>query len=102
MMGTDSSVKGLTMNGKTAAVGTITSPTITTGCGKLKFKYGYPFSESNGIKFKVEIKQDGAVVKTYTIEDKTATKLAAYDYEVEVNISGEFQIVFTNLCPSNK
>lgn len=101
MMGTDSSVKGLTMNGKTAAVGTITSPTITTGCGTLKFMYGYPFSESNGIKFKVEIKQNGAVVNTYTIEDKTATKLQAYDYEVEVNISGEFQIVFTNLCPSN-
>lgn len=101
MMGADSSVKGMTMNGKTSTVGTITSPTISTGCGTLKFKYGYPFSESKGIKFKVEIKQNGTVVETYTIDDPSATKLKAYEYEAEVNVSGEFQIVFTNLSPSN-
>ena len=101
MMGADSSVKGMTMNGKTSTVGTITSPTISTGCGTLKFKYGYPFSESKGIKFKVEIKQNGAVVETYTIDDPSAIKLKAYEYEAEVNVSGEFQIVFTNLSPSN-
>lgn len=101
MMGADSSVKGMTMNGKTSAVGTITSPTISTGCGTLKFKYGYPFSESNGVKFKVEIKQNGAVVETYTINEPSATKLKAYEYEAEVNVSGEFQIVFTNLSPSS-
>lgn len=101
MMGEDGSVKGMTMNGKTSAVGTITSPTISTGCGTLKFKYGYPFSESNGVKFKVEIKQNGAVVETYTINEPSATKLKAYEYEAEVNVSGEFQIVFTNLSPSN-
>lgn len=101
MMGADSSVKGMTMNGKTSTVGTITSPTISTGCGTLKFKYGYPFSESKGIKFKVEIKQNGAVVETYTINDPSAIKLKAYEYEAEVNVSGEFQIVFTNLSPSN-
>ena len=101
MMGEDGSVKGMTMNGKTSAVGTITSPIISTGCGTLKFKYGYPFSESKGIKFKVEIKQNGTVVETYTIDDPSAAKLKAYDYEAEVNVSGEFQIVFTNLSPSN-
>lgn len=101
MMGADSSVKGMTMNGKTSTVGTITSPTISTGCGTLKFKYGYPFSESKGIKFKVDIKQNGAVVETYTIDDPSAIKLKAYEYEAEVNVSGEFQIVFTNLSPSN-
>ena len=101
MMGADSSVKGMTMNGKTSTVGTITSPTISTGCGTLKFKYGYPFSESKGIKFKVDIKQNGAVVETYTINDPSAIKLKAYEYEAEVNVSGEFQIVFTNLSPSN-
>lgn len=101
MMGADSSVKGMTMNGKTSTVGTITSPTISTGCGTLTFKYGYPFSESKGIKFKVEIKQNGAVVETYTIDDPSAIKLKAYEYEAEVNVSGEFQIVFTNLSPSN-
>lgn len=101
MMGADSSVKGMTMNGKTSAVGTITSPTISTGCGTLKFKYGYPFGEANGIKFKVDIKQNGTVVETYTINDPSAIKLKAYEYEAEVNVSGEFQIVFTNLSPSN-
>lgn len=101
MMGTDGSVKGMTMNGKTSAKGTITSPTLTTGCGTLKFNYGFPFTESQGIDFKVEIKQNGAVVKTFQVKNASATKLKAYAFEEEVNVAGEFQIVFTNNSPSN-
>jgi hypothetical protein len=88
------------MNGKTSTKGTITSPTITTGCGTLKFNYGLPFSDTK-IKFSVEIKQAGSVVKTFTVDVPSATKLTAYSHEEVVNIAGEFQIVFTNLSPSN-
>ena len=91
------------MNGKTSAVGTITSPTLTTGCGTLSFNYAYLFSESNGIKFKVEIVQNNAAVKTFTVE-KAKTDCAMqtkYTFSEEVNVSGDFQIVFTNLSPSN-
>ena len=97
----DESNRALCMNGKKSNVGTITSPTLTTGCGTLKFNYGLPFSDTK-IKFRVDIKQNGAVVKTFTVDKTSATKFAVYSHKEEaVNVAGDFQIVFTNLCPSN-
>ena len=96
----DASNRALCMNGKTSAVGSITSPTLTDGCGTLKFNYGLPFSD-NKIKFRVDIKQGGTVVHTFTVSNTSATKLTKYEHEVDVNVSGDFQIVFTNLSPSN-
>ena len=96
----DASNRALCMNGKTSGVGSITSPTFTTGCGTLKFNYGLPFSDTK-LKFRVDIMQDGAVVHTFTINNASATKLTAYSHEETVNVSGDFQIVFTNLSPSN-
>lgn len=96
----DASNRALCMNGKTSAVGTITSPTLTTGCGTLKFNYGLPFSDSK-IKFRVDIIQDGAVVKTFTVENSSAAKYTLYSHEETINVAGDFQIVFTNLSPSN-
>lgn len=96
----DATNRALCMNGKTTAVGTITSPTFTTGCGTLKFNYGLPFSDTK-IKFQVEIMQNGAVVETFTVENLSATKLTMYSFEKNVNVAGDFQIVFTNLSPSN-
>lgn len=101
MMGDDATVKGMTINGKTTAVGTITSPILTTGCGTLKFNYGFPFTESNGVDFKVEIIQNGLAVKTIQVKNTDAKKLEACTFEQEVNVAGEFQIKFTNNCPSN-
>ena len=92
--------RALCMNGKTSAVGSITSPTLTDGCGTLKFCYGLPFSDTK-IKFRVDIKQGGTVVKTFTINNTSAAKLTKYEHEEVVNVSGDFQIVFTNLSPSN-
>lgn len=92
--------RALCMNGKTTAVGSITSPTLTGGCGTLKFCYGLPFSDTK-IKFRVDIMQNGAVVKTFTVDKSSATKLTLYSHEEVINVAGEFQIVFTNLCPSN-
>ena len=92
--------RALCMNGKTSAAGTITSPIINTGCGTLKFNYGLPYSD-NKIKFRVDIKQNGEIVETFTVDNSSATKLNAYSYEEEINVTGDFQIVFTNLSPSN-
>ena len=96
----DASNRALCMNGKTSAVGTITSPTLTTGCGTLKFNYGLPFSDTK-IKFRVDIKQNGTVVKTFTINNASASKTTKYSHEEVINVAGDFQIVFTNLSPSN-
>ena len=96
----DASNRALCMNGKTSAKGSITSPTFSTGCGLLKFNYGLPFSDTK-IKFTVEIIQNGAVVKTFTVDKPSASKLTMYSFEENVKVSGEFQIVFKNLSPSN-
>ncbi|MBQ8471725.1 MAG: hypothetical protein IJ502_07370 [Alistipes sp.] len=88
------------MNGKTSTVGTITSPTLTTGCGTLSFDYGLCNSDTK-IKFKVEIIQGGSTVKTFTIENLNATKFQKYSHEEVINIAGDFVIKFTNNCPSN-
>ena len=96
----NASNRALCMNGKTSAAGTITSPTLTTGCGTLKFNYGLPFSDTK-MKFRVDIKQNGTTVSTFTVDVPSATKLTKYSHEEEINVSGDFQIVFTNLSPSN-
>lgn len=96
----ETSDRALCMNGKTSAVGTITSPIINTGCGTLKFNYGLPYSDTK-IKFRVDIKQNGEIVKTFTVNNSSASKLTVYTYEEAINVTGDFQIVFTNLSPSN-
>ena len=96
----NASNRALCMNGKKTAVGTITSPTLTTGCGTLTFNYGLPFSDTK-MKFRVDIKQNGTTVRTFTVDVPSATKLTKYSHEEEINVSGDFQIVFTNLSPSN-
>lgn len=96
----DASNRALCMNGKTTAKGTITSPILTTGCGTLKFNYGLPFGDTK-IKFTVDIIQNGEIVKTFTVENLSATKLTTYSFEETIEVAGEFQIVFTNQSPSN-
>ena len=99
MIGADTN-RAFCMNGKTTAVGTITSPTLTTGCGTLKFNYGLPFGDTK-IKFRVDINQNGTVVKTFTVNPSSVSKLTKYSHEEAINVAGDFQIVFTNLSPSN-
>lgn len=101
LLGDDSSVKGMVINGKTSAVGVITSPVLTTGCDVLMFNYGIAFADSK-IDFKVEILQNEAVVKTYTVTQDTPVKFEAYTFEETVGVTGNFQIVITNNCPSAK
>lgn len=99
MIGDDSN-RAFCMNGKTSAVGTITSPDLENGCGEISFNYGLPYGDTK-IKFKVEIKQNDVSVKEFTVENNSATNLTKYSFEGEVNVSGTFTIVFTNLSPSN-
>lgn len=93
-----------TMNGKTSAVGKITSPTLNGGIGKLSFKCVNTFNESNGISIKVEIKQKGEVVKTEncTFSSTEAGSNAICTYtSSNLNVEGDFVIVLTNNCPSH-
>lgn len=92
------------INGKKTAYGVITSPELSNGIASLKFRYANTDSESNGVSVKIEIKQSGEVVKEYTLtkENSKVTQNEVYTEIIEnINVAGTFQIVFTNLCPSN-
>lgn len=93
----------LIINGKTSAVGTITSPELNGGIGSIKIRYANTYSENNGVSFKLDIKQNDEVVKTYTITKANAAvvKGTVYTELIEnINVEGDFQMVFTNLSPS--
>lgn len=99
--GSDAWAMAPSMNGKVGAGSSITSPIISTGCGSLTFNYGMAFTETNGIDFRVEIKQNGAIVKTITIKDPAAAKVTQYTHTEAVNIAGNFTMEFIPNSPSN-
>ncbi len=90
-----------TINGKKSAKGTITSPTLTGGCGTLSLKYAYTYSEKNGVSFNVAIKQGGVVVQQFDVVNKSATKGSIYTWTQDVNVQGDFVIYITNNSPTN-
>ena len=99
---TDGSIKDLAavICGGTLQTGVLTSPLIADGCGTLKFKYGV-YNNNEKIRFRIDIKNaSGEVVQTETVENLEPTKSIAAEYSKEFNVSGVFQLEFTNLCPS--
>lgn len=99
---TDGSIKDLAavICGGTLQTGVLTSPLIADGCGTLKFKYGV-YNNNEKIRFRIDIKNTaGEVVQTETVENLEPTKSIAAEYSKEFNVSGVFQLEFTNLCPS--
>lgn len=100
----NSEARWLTMLGRTSQVGVITSPTLNDGIASLKIRYANTFNETNGVSFRVDIKQGEDIVKTYTItkENSEVEKGTVYTEIIEnINVAGDFQMIFTNLCPSN-
>jgi len=92
--------QAVVINGKTSAVGSITSPTLTGGCGALTINYAYTYSESNGVSFHVAVMQNGAAVKEYDVVDATLAKSVAAVNTTDINVEGDFSIVITNNSPS--
>ena len=92
--------KAPTMSGGTTSVGTIVSPVLKGGMKKLRFNYGCAYSGTK-LSFRVDVKQNGTVVKTWTVSSNEVTPKTAYTFEQECAISGDFTIEFTNLSPSN-
>ncbi len=92
--------KAPTMNGGTGSVGKIVSPTLQGGMKKLRFNYGCAYS-GKVLSFRVDVKQNGNVVKTWTISNDNVTQKTAYSFEENCSLQGDFTVEFTNLCPSN-
>ena len=86
------------LNGKSSAPGSLTSPTLTGGIKTLTFKYGFAFSDKQ-CDFTINIKQNGSVVKTKTVNVATVTKLTAIDFSwSDINVTGDFVIEIVNDC----
>ena len=101
MTGSESSyAMAPTLNGKTSAVGTLVSPTLKGGMKKLTFSYGAAFSDKN-LAFRIDVKQNGSVVKTWEVNKTSVTQKTAYTFAEDCDIKGDFTIEITNLCPSN-
>ena len=92
--------KAPTMSGGTNSVGTIVSPVLKGGMKKLRFNYGCAYSGTK-LSFRVDVKQNGSVVKTWTVTSNEVTPKTAYTFEQDCAVSGDFTIEFTNLSPSN-
>ena len=91
------------LNGKTSAVGTLTSTTLTGGIKSLGFNYGNAFSEANGVSIKINIKNAaGEVVATTDLVDTDVTKEVAegFVWVLETAVEGEFVIEIINNSPS--
>ena len=99
----DASNRGVALNGKTSAVGKLTSATLTGGISKLTFTYGNVFSEANGVDITINIKQNDEVVATKQLDNNSVTQYTAYTFEwvLDTAIKGEFVIEIVNNCPSN-
>mgnify|MGYP004442941789 FL=1 len=93
----------VTLNGKTSAVGTLTSPVIAGGIKSLSFNYAMPYSDTV-VKFSVKVfKADGTLVKEDIVENASPVKYQVYSHEItgiSVAKAEQFYIVFTNLCPT--
>lgn len=99
LLGTNAKTLAVCLNGKVGASGVVVSPVLAGGIKKLTFKYGFAYSDTK-CKFTVNVKQNGAVVKTTTVSLDAIEKFKNYDFSWDVNVSGDFSIEITNDCAS--
>lgn len=97
MIGSSADIHAVCLNGKASTPGSLVSPTLTGGIKKLSFKYGFAFTDKQA-KFTINIKQNGAVVKTQTVDLTSVTKGQAVDFSMDCNVSGSFVIEIVNDC----
>ena len=102
-IGSDNSTIAITLNGKTSAVGKLTSATLQNGISKLSFNYGHAFSDANGVDITINILQNGEVVATTRLDNDAVTQKTAYEFvwELDQVVEGEFVIEIVNNSPSN-
>lgn len=96
----DEGYMAVCINGKTSDVGTITSPLLSGGCGTLRLKYACPYAETKGVSFNVAILKNGSIAKEYDVVNTSVAQKTAYEWEQEINVSGEFAIYIINNSPS--
>lgn len=102
-IGSTADTVAIALNGKTTAVGKLTSATLQNGISKLSFNYGNAFSEANGVDVTINILQNGEVVATTRLDNNSVTQKTAYEFvwELDQAVEGEFVIEIVNNSPTN-
>lgn len=96
-IGSSGDTKAVCLNGKKSTPGSLVSPTLTGGIKTLQFKYGFAFSDKQ-CSFTINIKQNGSVVKTQTVDLSSVTKFEVCNFSMDCNVSGSFVIEIVNNC----
>ena len=93
----------IVLNGKTTAIGTLTSPTLQGGISSISFNLAHFWSESKNIDLTLTITgEDGTVItKNILIESPAVDTAYDYVYALETPIQGNFTIAIVNNCPAN-
>ena len=89
------------LDGGTSNKGVLVSPVINGGIKTLTLSYGYFFTESNGVQFRVTLTSGGQIVKQFDVKNAAAQKNTAYTHTETCNVSGDVQIKIESLSPSN-
>ena len=92
------------LNGKTSAVGSLVSPTLSDGISKLSFYYTNTYSESNGVDIIINIKDsNNNVIVSNRLNDDSVDKGVAEEFvwTLDSPVSGNFIIEILNNSPSN-
>ena len=99
----DFGVSGLkpVLQGKKSTKGTLSSPILSGGCGKLSFTYGRTKTKT-GALILIEIKDaSGNVLKSETYTNDTIAQYETDTVEYDFNIAGDFIITITNNAYNN-
>lgn len=83
------------LNGKKGATGRLVSPLLSGGIKTLSFKYGFAFTETK-CQVTINIIQGGSTVASKTLTVDPVTKLKAFDFSADFNVSGDFTIEIVN------
>ena len=104
VIGPDDSYKAVCLLGKTSAVGTLTSPTLTGGVSKITMEYTKMFTDTKlGFTVKVTDLATGEVyTKSVSVDLPKDEKYQVYTFEfvLDTPITGDFTIEVVNDCPS--
>ncbi len=103
VIGSDNTSKAVCLNGKTSAVGTLTSPVLTGGISKLTINYTKMFTDTK-LSVTVTITDANGNKYTHIIEAELSKdeKYVVYtdEWVLDTPITGDFTIEIVNNCPS--
>ena len=104
VVGPDNTYKAVCINGKTTAVGKITSPTLAGGITKLTMRYTFMFSDTKlGATITVTDLATGATYTdsiNLTVTSAEKLQIKNYEWVLETPITGAFTIEVANSSPS--